>query len=113
MRVFLSLYWEKCEKSMKIANTSDNPPFTTSFARNSSRRTPAKRKRKEERGEEERTKGPGGIVKGARRNRIPYIIDRSVRANNLRVLRGVGEIYPGVGEEPNPAISPGTAKNRE
>lgn len=100
---------------MKIANTSDNPPFTTSFARNSSRRTPvrAKRKRKGERGEEERTKGPGGIVKGARRNRIPYIIDRSVRANNLRVLRGVGEIYPGVGEEPNPAISPGTAKNRE
>lgn len=36
-----------------------------------------------------------------------------MRANNLRVLRGVGEIYPGVGEEPNPAISPGTAKNRE
>ena len=30
MRVFSSLYWEKCEKSMKIANTSDNPPFTTS-----------------------------------------------------------------------------------
>lgn len=64
MRVFLSLYWEKCEKSMKIANTSDNPAFTIPVSPEIHRDAHLRREREKRR--EERKKGrrvPGELLR--------------------------------------------------